>query len=311
MTYLTSAPAAAARALALSTGLVATRALMLGTALGAVIALPVLAQARDYAIGPGRLSDVLARYAADSGVQLVYQPSALAGLRSAGLRGSYTVEQGFSVLLAGSGYRLQQAAPGSYVLVPPAVQGAAAQPGDGAVVLDTVTLRGGGATTEGSGSYAAESASIARGAESLKEVPQSVTVITDQAIKDQNLTMMSDAMAKAPGIVATTDGMGNPEFRSRGFVIDNYQIDNMVTRIPRPSGRISIWRSMTGSRFCAAPRGCSRPPESRAAPSTWRASGRRTRCARRCRWPMAAGTTAASRPTSAVPSASTAGCGAA
>lgn len=232
MTYLTCAPVAVARALALSTGLSAprgvVRALLVGTALGATITAPAFAQARDYAIGPGRLSDVLARYAAASGVQLVYEPSALAGLQSAGIRGSYTVEQGFSVLLSGSGYQLQQAGPRSYVLVRP---GAAvpAGAGDGAVVLDTVTLRGGSATTEGSGSYATPSASIARGAESLKEVPQSVTVLTSQAIEDQGLTMMSDAMAKTPGIVAITDGMGNPEFHSRGFVINNYQIDGLGT----------------------------------------------------------------------------------
>ncbi|MFT4012286.1 MAG: TonB-dependent siderophore receptor [Paracoccus sp. (in: a-proteobacteria)] len=229
MNPTTRAPAAAARAIALSTGLAVLPALMLGTAIGTVIAAPALAQSRDYAIGPGRLSDVLARYAAASGVQLVYRPSDLAGRQSAGIRGSYTVEQGFAVLLAGSGYRLQAAGAGSYVLVGPSTQGGtAAIPEDG-VVLDTVTLYGGSATTEGSGSYATGSASIARGADSLREVPQSVTVLTDQAIKDQNLTMMSQAMAKAPGIVATTDGMGNPEFRSRGFVIDNYQIDNLGT----------------------------------------------------------------------------------
>ncbi len=229
MNHLTCAPAAAARALAVSAGLTVARALLLGTALGTIIAAPATAQARDYAIGPGRLSDVLARYAAASGVQLVYQPSDLAGRQSAGISGSYTVEQGFARLLAGSGFRLQSAGAGRYVLVGPQAQGSAAPGAAGEVVLETVTLHGAGATTEGSGSYATEAASIARGAESLREVPQSVTVLTDQALEDQNLTMMSEAMAKAPGIVATTDGMGNPEFRSRGFVIDNYQIDNMGT----------------------------------------------------------------------------------
>lgn len=218
-----------ARALAFSTSLAVARALMLGTAIGTVIAAPAVAQARDYAIGPGRLSDVLARYAAASGVQLVYQPSDLGGRRSAGISGSYTVEQGFAVLLSGSGFSIQQAGAGRYALVGPTVQGSAAPIPEGSVLLETVTLRGSGATTEGSNSYASEVATIARGAESLKEVPQSVTVLTNKAIEDQNLTMMSDAMAKVPGIVATTDGMGNPEYRSRGFVINNYQIDNLGT----------------------------------------------------------------------------------
>ena len=229
MNHLICAPAAAARALALSTGLATSRALLLGTALGAVLAAPALAQTRDYAIGPGRLSDVLARYAAASGVQLVYQPSDLAGRQSAGISGSYTVEQGFAVLLAGSGLRLQQAGPGSYVLVTPQPAGSAVPAADGSVVLDAVTLRAGGATTEGTGRYSTDAASIAGGVESLKELPQTVTVMTDAVLKDQNLTMMSEALVKAPGVVATTDASGNPEFRSRGFVIDNYQIDNLGT----------------------------------------------------------------------------------
>lgn len=229
MNHLICAPAAAARALALSTGLATSRALLLGTALGAVLATPALAQTRDYAIGPGRLSDVLARYAAASGVQLVYQPSDLAGRQSAGISGSYTVEQGFAVLLAGSGLRLQQAGPGSYVLVTPQPAGSAVPAADGSVVLDAVTLRAGGATTEGTGRYSTDAASIAGGVESLKELPQTVTVMTDAVLKDQNLTMMSEALVKAPGVVAITDASGNPEFRSRGFVIDNYQIDNLGT----------------------------------------------------------------------------------
>lgn len=229
MTPLTCAPAAAARALAVSAGLTLARALLLGTALATITAAAAAAQARNYAIGPGPLGDVLARYAAASGVQLVYQSADLAGRRSAGISGSYTVEQGFAVLLAGSGFALQPAGAGRYMLVGQTVQGSTAPVPQGGVVLDTVTLHAAGATTEGSGSYTTDVASIARGAESLREVPQSVTVLTDQALEDQNLTMMSGAMAKAPGIVATTDVTGNPEYRSRGFVINNYQIDGLGT----------------------------------------------------------------------------------
>jgi outer membrane receptor for ferric coprogen and ferric-rhodotorulic acid len=46
------------------------RLMALGAMIGAGLAGPAMAQARDYTIGPGQLSDVLARYAAASGVQL-------------------------------------------------------------------------------------------------------------------------------------------------------------------------------------------------------------------------------------------------
>ena len=103
---------------------------------------------------------------------------------------------------------------------------------DRAVVLDQVTLTATSdatATTEGSGSYATPTASIARGATSLKQVPQTVTVVTRQALEDQNLTTMSDAMRKAPGIVVTQGEGGESSFYSRGFQIKNYQIDGLGT----------------------------------------------------------------------------------
>lgn len=51
---------------------------LLGAAVAAgLLALPAAAQSRDYAISAGRLSDVLAAYAAAAGVQLVYDPATL------------------------------------------------------------------------------------------------------------------------------------------------------------------------------------------------------------------------------------------
>jgi iron complex outermembrane receptor protein len=74
------------------------------------------ASGRDYAISAGRLSDVLAEFAATSGVQLVFDPKILAGLRSNGLQGRYSVRAGFSHLLAGSGYETVDTGNGRYSL---------------------------------------------------------------------------------------------------------------------------------------------------------------------------------------------------
>ncbi|REG47771.1 outer membrane receptor for ferric coprogen and ferric-rhodotorulic acid [Paracoccus versutus] len=60
-------------------------------------------------------------------------------------------------------------------------------------------------------------------------MPQSVTVVTRQAIEDPNLTTMKQAMARTPGIVATREATSAPAFYSRGFKINNYQIDGMST----------------------------------------------------------------------------------
>jgi len=95
------------------------------------------------------------------------------------------------------------------------------------VVLNEVTLNADMATTEGTGSYATQKASIARGTETLKEVPQTISVMTQQVLQDQNLTTMSDAMRKAPGIVVTQGEGGETSFYARGFQIKNYQVDGL------------------------------------------------------------------------------------
>ena len=114
----------------------------------------------------------------------------------------------------------------------------------GVVVLDEVTVVVGSGATEDSNSYATGAASIARGADSLKEVPQAVTVMTHQTLQDQNLTTMSEAMTKAPGVVATINGGGNPVYSARGFDIGTYQIDGLGTNYDstwRPDFDLSIY----------------------------------------------------------------------
>src|SRR5690606_13210539 len=71
---------------------------------------------QEYAIPAGRLSDVLAQFAATSSVPLSFDPQVLAGLRSNGLQGRYSVRDGFSLLLAGSGYELVDTGGGRYSL---------------------------------------------------------------------------------------------------------------------------------------------------------------------------------------------------
>ncbi|MCR6651382.1 MAG: TonB-dependent receptor [Cellvibrionaceae bacterium] len=202
---------------------------------GALLNIPLTAQAQDaastastpsaitttspkrYDIPTGSLTTALTQFISMSGVYLSGAAELAQGKTTQGLRGHYSTEDGLEKLLEGTGLQAVKS-DGGYLLQP------LPQAAMGTLKAVKVT-----ANADLSSSYATEVASIARGADSLKEVPQSVTVVTDKLIEDQNLTMMSDAMAKAPGIVATTDGLGNPEFRSRGFLIDNYQIDNLGT----------------------------------------------------------------------------------
>lgn len=74
------------------------------------------ARGNSYAIGAGALGDVLAQFAAASGVPLSFDPALLAGRHSDGLNGVYTVRDGFARLLAGSGFALAEQGDGAYSL---------------------------------------------------------------------------------------------------------------------------------------------------------------------------------------------------
>ncbi|WZB74362.1 TonB-dependent receptor plug domain-containing protein [Achromobacter insuavis] len=100
----------------------------------------------------------------------------------------------------------------------------------GAATLAPVTVQGEQVgVTEGSASYTAPSVTIGGKLPlSLREIPQSVSVITRQRIEDQNLASLEDAMAQTPGI--TIDLMGTaavPQFYSRGFQIEYFQYDGV------------------------------------------------------------------------------------
>ncbi|WP_177318476.1 STN domain-containing protein, partial [Pseudomonas sp. R62] len=69
-----------------------------------------------FAIAAGPLDSALSQFAAAANVILSFSPQQTSRLRSAGLNGDFSVEQGFAQLLQGSGLQALPQAPGSYIL---------------------------------------------------------------------------------------------------------------------------------------------------------------------------------------------------
>src|SRR5690606_38615527 len=64
----------------------------------------------------------------------------------------------------------------------------------------------------------------------LRETPQSVSVITRQRMEDQGLTQLSDVVNQTTGMVFQSGGSSQSDsatFYARGFAVDNYQIDGV------------------------------------------------------------------------------------
>lgn len=58
-----------------------------------------------------------------------------------------------------------------------------------------------------------------------RDTPQSISVITKQRMQDQQLQTLNDVLKNTTGISEFNSGANRSNFYSRGFMIDNYQID--------------------------------------------------------------------------------------
>ena len=176
-----------------------------------------------YDIGAGSLVDVLTRFSSAAGVALSFDARQLEDLQSPGLRGSFGVGDGFARILGGSGLQAEPQANGTYVLRRLPANGSVMELG--ATSIEAQQL---GATTENSGSYTTGAVTIGKGEHSLRETPQSVTVITRKMLDDQNLNTIDQVMEKTPGITVYDSTMGGKYFYSRGFRMSGqYQYDGV------------------------------------------------------------------------------------
>ena len=186
----------------------------------------------SYSIPAGPLAGALNRYAQQAGVSIVIDAAKVQGLHSAGLQGSYAIDDGFAALLRGSGYAIGKTSTG-YVLVaaPAAAPTAAATSASAAErTMPSITIVGEaeqGATTEGSGSYTARKISIGKGDQAMKEIPQSVSVLTRQRLDDQGITDLREAVNNVTGVVGVHGVGPGVVITARGFQIDQWQYDGV------------------------------------------------------------------------------------
>ncbi|WP_420851066.1 TonB-dependent siderophore receptor [Pseudomonas rustica] len=181
-------------------------------------------QIQHYSVAPGSLVTVLNRFAEQSGVFIAGHNDLAADKRSFGLSGDYTPQQALQILLKDSGLQAMRQAGGGYVLR----RSANADP----LQLDATTINGKslGAITEDTHAYTTGVSASATGlALSLRETPQSVTVITRQQIDDQGANGIADVLRRSPGISVQNYDSERWEFSSRGAPITNFQYDGVNT----------------------------------------------------------------------------------
>ena len=182
--------------------------------------------AQQYDIAAGSLTQTLNQFAQRAGVVLSFDPALTAGKQSSGLKGSYSVQQGFNALLQGSGLELQPSGSG-YSLRRAPVEGSAMLP---EVRVSANAERDG--TTEGTGSYSTRVMNTATKMNlSPRETPQSVSVLTRQQIEDQGLTTLDDAVQNITGLVMQKGSYAGDSgsFMARGFPVTTLMFDGLPT----------------------------------------------------------------------------------
>ena len=69
-------------------------------------------QVKHYGIPAGPLGDVLSRYAREAGVDISFAAAQVNNLKSEGVQGNFSVDEGFAVLLHGNALRAQSSVDG-------------------------------------------------------------------------------------------------------------------------------------------------------------------------------------------------------
>lgn len=196
------------------------------SAAGAALALSMVqhaqAQQTTFDIPAQPLWSALQEWGRQSDLQVLCNPDDIQGKVSRAVHGNYSAAEAVAILFADSGisYTLQGDMltlnlPTTAAVLDVAATSISANPPD--------------ATTEYSNAYAASAITIGKSLQTLRETPQSVTVVTRQLMDDRNLTSLDQVLAQTPGMTFGQRNFGSHLYQSRGFVLgdESYMMDGI------------------------------------------------------------------------------------
>ena len=195
------------------------------------------AHAIDFPAGP--LGATLVRASASMGKAISFDPALTDGLRSPAVQGAMTADQALARLLAGSGLVLVTRTDGTLTLAraPTPARPVAAPVVAAAVPEILVTAKLDQGMDTGT-SYTARRTAIGKTEQTLREIPQSVSIVTRQRMDDQNITTLGDSVRYVTGMRSNSSGTGVDNLESRGYLVEHYLIDGLPSQ-----GGQGMWSS--------------------------------------------------------------------
>ena len=179
---------------------------------------------RVYDIPAGSLDQVIGLFGREAGVMIAIDPELTQGIRSSGLSGTHTTASGLAAILAVHRLEAVPGANGGYRLrrLPPAADTRLAP-----VTVTAQAERSG--ATEGSGSYPTRAMNTATPLSlSMRETPQSVSVVTRDRIEDGAMTTVEDALAYTTGLTVLATASERSTYSARGFDVTNIMVDGLA-----------------------------------------------------------------------------------
>jgi iron complex outermembrane receptor protein len=170
--------------------------------------------ARTYDIAPGPLQTVLTQFASEAGVFMAGSSDLTQGKNSPGLKGNFTVRDGFATLLSGMGLEAAPAAQGQFVLRKTASAAAI-----DALPAVTITGVADGAPAPYAGGQVSRKSRIGfLGERDFMETPFNVTAITAEAIQNQQARTIGDVVKNDASVrTIWPDASYISQFTIRGF----------------------------------------------------------------------------------------------
>lgn len=184
------------------------------------------AQVYRFEIAGQSLDSALTAFSSVTRLQVLVSADVTQGVQSPGVKGSYSRNDALAQLLGGTGLVASFIDDDSVTLHRPVDNGSALELGATKVGAQRL-----GTTTEGSGSYTTGAVTIGKSTQKLKDIPQSVSVLTRKSMDDQNISTLTQAIEAVPGMASVkSPGPGMFMF-SRGFEIEALQYDGVP--VPR------------------------------------------------------------------------------
>ena len=192
--------------------------LRLALLVAAIYSGSAFAQTKPIDISAQSLGGALTSLATQSGIQILFNADEVKGTKSVALHGQIAPEEALRKLLEGSGFVFGNTGKGTYVIKRSAT---------GLTVLPEVLV-----TADAERGYKANKTTIAgKTPQTLREIPNSVSVLTRDQMNDQNMVTTWDALSQIAGVQAISNDITQGQYHSRGGALE-LQNDGSPSSMP-------------------------------------------------------------------------------